>query len=91
MTSSTGNRQETLSQRQEHLHTVVVHWLTQTSEGSVPVPHLPVLDTCLLPLVQAVGREVEDDELVVAIVANLVNTHSVRLQGTFKGTRVLKV
>ncbi len=91
MTRAKGNKKAIPSQLQEQIRNVVFNRLARTSEGSAPVPHSPVLDTCLLHLVQAVGSEVEDDSLVAAIVANLVNTHIVRLQGTFKGTRLVIV
>jgi len=91
MTSTRKNKGETPSRHQGQIHNVVVSRLACTREGSVPVRQPPVLDTCLLHLVQAVGNEVEDDGLVAAIVANLVNTHVVRLQGAFKGARLLIV
>ena len=47
------------------------------------------IHTTLLDLVQAVNRVTEDDRLVVAAVAHLVNSGQARLTGTFKGRKVV--
>ncbi len=43
----------------------------------------------LLDLVQAVNRVTEDDRLVAATVAHLVNSGQARLMGTFQGRKVV--
>ena len=45
--------------------------------------------TTLLDLVQAVNRVTEDDRLVAATVAHLVNSGQARLTGTFKDRKVV--
>lgn len=47
------------------------------------------IHTTLLDLVWAVNQVTEDDEVVVATVAHLINTGQARLTGTFKNTRLI--
>ena len=47
------------------------------------------IHTTLLELVQAVNRVTEDDRLVAATVAHLVNSGQARLMGTFKDRKVV--
>jgi hypothetical protein len=49
------------------------------------------LHTTLLDLVHAVNEVIDDEQLIVATVAHLVNTHRVRLTGTFKNTTLVIV
>jgi hypothetical protein len=47
------------------------------------------LQTTLLDVICAVNEMIDDEQLVVATVAHLVNTHRVRLTGTFKNTTIV--
>jgi len=49
------------------------------------------IHTTLLDLVRAVNDVIDDEQVVVATVAHLVNTHRVRLTGTFKNTTLVIV
>lgn len=49
------------------------------------------LHTTLLDLVRAVNEVTDDEQLVVAAIAHLMNTHRVRLTGTFKNTAIVIV
>ena len=46
------------------------------------------LHTTLLDLVWAVSQTINDDQLVAATVAHLVNSGKARLTGTFKNARL---
>lgn len=49
------------------------------------------IHTTLLDLVWAVSQVVEDDRLVAATVAHMVNNGQARLVGTFKEARIIVV
>lgn len=49
----------------------------------------PPLQTTLLDLVRAVNEVTDDEQLVTAIVAQLVNSGQARLMGTFKHTGMI--
>ena len=49
------------------------------------------LQTTLLDLVWAVNEVTDDEQLVVVTIAHLVNTHRVRLTGTFKNATLVIV
>jgi hypothetical protein len=53
-------------------------------------PSRPI-HTTLLDLVWAVNEVTDDEQLAVATIAHLVNTHQVRLTGTFKNATLVVV
>jgi len=69
---------------------------TYTRDASLPVKVRSKLSslsyplhTTLLDLICAVNEVIDDEQLVVATIAHLVNTHRVRLTGTFKNTTIV--
>ena len=69
---------------------------TYTRDASLPVKAWSKpstltcpLQTTLLDLICAVNEVIDDERLVIATVAHLVNTHRVRLTGTFKNTTIV--
>ena len=47
------------------------------------------IETTLLDLVRAVNQMTDDDRLVVATVAHLINSGQARLIGAFRDTRIV--
>ena len=66
---------------------------TTTTLNNRPSSRLPFprtrIQTTLLDLVQAVNQLTDDDQVVVATIAHLVNSGQARLTGTFKNARVI--
>lgn len=67
-----------------------MHTNARQSKGTVRAAK-HVIATTLLDLVQAVSHVVEDDRLVAATVAHMVNNGQARLVGTFKEARIIVV
>jgi hypothetical protein len=61
----------------------------QTKVSAQLFPPSPPLHTTLLDLVRAVNEMTDDEQVVIATVAQLVNSGQARLIGTFKNARMI--